>query len=80
MINIDIGDNASWIKQGWGLPFAYGSDEFLEWLGEEGITLGEFKEMPVYRLALASGSIKEGTDKAVIDSLLREIKGLLETM
>lgn len=52
-------DNADWTKQTWDLPFAYGSDEFRDWLKAQGMTLAEFKRLPAYRLALVSGSISE---------------------
>jgi len=50
---------SDWTKQTWDLPFEYGSEEFYEWLEGNGMTLAEFKKLPVYTLALRSGSISE---------------------
>lgn len=47
--------NADWTKQVWDLPFEYGTDEFLEWLKKQGMTLAEFKKLPAYRLGVLGG-------------------------
>lgn len=44
--------NADWTKQAWDLPFEYGSQEFLGWLKQRGMTLAEFKKLPAYKLAI----------------------------
>ena len=50
--------NADWTKQTWDLP-EYGSDEFNEFLVHNGITLEQFKKLPVYLHAVKSGLINE---------------------
>lgn len=44
--------NADWTKQTWDLPFEYGSDEFLEWLKRQDMTLAQFKKLPAYTLGV----------------------------
>jgi len=58
-LNIDrILENADWTKVTWDLP-KYKSKEFMEWLEFSGMTLEQFKELPVYKANLESGTIKE---------------------
>ena len=55
MINIDEQPiNQDWTKQSWDLP-PYGSKEFNELVPD----LEEFKKLPVYKMAVANGLIKE---------------------
>jgi len=59
VLNIDaILENADWTKQSWDLP-KYKSKEFYDWLKFSGMTLIQFKKLPVYKLNLANGTIKE---------------------
>ena len=59
ILNIDaILDNADWTKQSWDLP-EYKSKEFMDWLKFSGMTLAQFKKLPVYKLNIANGNIKE---------------------
>lgn len=59
VLNIDaITENADWTKQKWDLP-KYKSDEFYKWLKFSGMTLTQFKKLPVYKLNLANGTIRE---------------------
>ena len=52
-------NDQDWIKSGhWDLP-EYGSDEFNDLLKFCGITLDEFKNLPVYKFAVKNGIIKE---------------------
>ena len=47
--NIDANsENADWTKMTWDLP-KYKSKEFNEWLSQSGMTLTEFKKLPVYQ-------------------------------
>jgi len=49
VLNIDADlENADWTKQTWDLP-KYKSDEFIEWLTQSGMTLTQFKKLPVYQ-------------------------------
>lgn len=45
-----------WIKSSWDLP-AYKSDLFMEHIAMMGITLEEFRQLPVYKLAVENGLI-----------------------
>lgn len=48
--NIDADlENADWTKQTWDLP-KYKSKEFMDWLRFSGMTLTQFKKLPVYQL------------------------------
>ena len=59
ILNIDADlSNADWTKQSWDLP-KYKSKEFMDWLKFSGMTLAQFKTLPVYKLAVQSGKIKE---------------------
>ena len=59
ILNIDaILDNADWTKQSWDLP-KYKSKEFMDWLKFSGMTLAHFKKLPVYKMNILSGNIKE---------------------
>jgi len=59
VVNIDaITENADWTKQTWDLP-EYKSKEFMDWLKFSGMTLAQFKKLPVYKFNLANGTIKE---------------------
>jgi len=59
ILNIDaILENADWTKQSWDLP-EYKSKEFMDWLKFSGMTLESFKKLPVYKLNILSGNIKE---------------------
>lgn len=59
VLNIDaILENADWTKQSWDLP-KYKSKEFYDWLKFSGMTIEQFKKLPVYKLNLANGTIKE---------------------
>jgi len=52
-INVDEDmTNADWTKQTWDLAFEYGSDEFLEWLKQQNMTLAQFKKLPAYTLGI----------------------------
>ena len=48
--------NADWTKQSWDLP-PYKSPEFLGLLERLGMTLEQFKELPVYHHAVRTGKI-----------------------
>ena len=53
--------NADWIKEArdrWILP-KYKSEEFMKMLEDEGMTLSEFRELPVYKSAIEKGLIEE---------------------
>jgi hypothetical protein len=50
--------SADWTKKSWDLP-PYKSDEFLEVLLSQGITLETFKKLPVYKEAVRAGLIKK---------------------
>jgi len=59
MFNLDsIKNNADWTKMIWDLP-GYKSKRFMDLLKASGITLTEFKKLPVYKWAVKSGKIKE---------------------
>lgn len=51
-------DNADWTKQIWDLP-KYKSKEFMSWLKRSGMTLKQFRRLPVYKFNLANGTIRE---------------------
>jgi len=58
-LNIDANpDNADWTKKSWDLP-KYKSKEFMEWLKFTGMTLEEFRKLPVYKWNLKADNIKE---------------------
>ena len=58
-LNIDANlENADWTKQSWDLP-KYKSKEFMDWLKSSGMTLEQFRKLPVYKINLANGKIKE---------------------
>jgi len=49
MLNIDANlENADWTKQTWDLP-AIDSQEFKDLLKSWGITMEDFKKLPVYK-------------------------------
>lgn len=53
--------NADWIKMErdeWELP-EYKSEEFYDFLERNDMTLEEFKELPVYEVAIEKGIISE---------------------
>ncbi|MGD0397579.1 MAG: hypothetical protein ABSC04_01550 [Syntrophobacteraceae bacterium] len=58
--NIDADpENADWPKAGkWDLP-EWGTPEFDAYLKSTGMTLEEFKSLPVYKHAVRRGEIKE---------------------
>ena len=58
--NIDADlENEDWIKAGrWDLP-PWGSEEFNAYLKSSGMTLEQFKTLPVYKHAVRRGEIKE---------------------
>jgi hypothetical protein len=59
MYNIDSKlDNADWSKESWDLP-EYKSEEFMRWLEAIGMTLDQFKKLPVYKNNIKNGNIKE---------------------
>jgi len=59
ILNIDANiENADWTKQTWDLP-KYKSKEFMDWLKSSGMTLTQFRKLPVYKINLANGKIKE---------------------
>jgi len=59
IINIDaIPENADWTKTVWDLP-KYKSEEFFEVLKEIGMTLSQFKKLPVYKYNIEAGNIQE---------------------
>lgn len=48
-MNIDKDmENADWTKMTWDLP-KYKSKEFYDWLKFSGMTLTQFKKLPVYK-------------------------------
>jgi len=58
-LNIDaILENADWTKRSWDLP-KYKSEEFYSWLKFSGMTLEQFKKLPVYKWNLKTGNIQE---------------------
>jgi len=64
MLNIDaILENTDWTKQTWDLPFEYGSKEFLEWLKRSGMSLGQFKRLPVYKHYIKNKRSKNVTSR-----------------
>lgn len=59
VLNIDaILENADWTKQTWDLP-KYKTKAFYDWLKFFGMTLTQFKKLPVYKFNLKAGKIKE---------------------
>jgi hypothetical protein len=57
--NVDADQrNADWIRFRWPFP-AYKSKAFNRELEAQGITLAQFKRMPVYAEAVARGLIKK---------------------
>jgi hypothetical protein len=48
--------NADWTKQSWNLP-PYKSEEFMKQLKLNGMTLENFKKLPVYKWAVRKGLI-----------------------
>jgi len=59
VLNIDAAlENADWTKTTWDLP-KYKSKKFMDWLKFSGMTLTQFKKLPVYKWAVKSGKIKE---------------------
>lgn len=59
MLNIDADlNNADWTKMSWDLP-KYKSKEFMDFLKSSGITLEQFKKLPVYKYNIKNGNIKE---------------------
>lgn len=59
VLNIDaILENADWSKQTWDLP-KYKTKAFYDWLKFSGMTLTQFKKLPVYKWAVKAGKIKE---------------------
>lgn len=62
-VNIDADPvNADWTKATWDLP-PYGSQEFKDYLKSVGMTLAHFKTLPVFKQAVANGTITlEGQD------------------
>lgn len=49
VLNIDANiENTDWTKMTWDLP-KYKSKEFMEWLKFSGMTLTQFKKLPVYQ-------------------------------
>lgn len=58
--------NAHWISSLWNWP-PYKSDEFREELRFRELTLAEFRELPVYQLAIENGLIVK--DEWVPDAL-----------
>ncbi len=57
MIEADaILDNADWLKQTWLLP-PYKSKEFNQHLASIGMTLAQFKKLPLYASAVGQGII-----------------------
>jgi len=59
VLNIDaILENADWTKMTWDLP-KYKSKKFMDWLKASGMTLTQFKKLPVYKWNLKAGNIKE---------------------
>ena len=50
------GDNADWIKIGWGWPEIGSEDEMRAHLKARGRTVAEFKRTAAYRLPLKHGT------------------------
>lgn len=50
--------NADWTKMNWPLP-RYKSAEFYDWLAANGLTLAQFRVLPVYVFGVARGLIKD---------------------
>lgn len=57
-LTIDGPDTADWTKRTWDLP-PYKSDEFMGLLRGIGMTLEEFRKLPVYKYAVERGLIKD---------------------
>ncbi len=59
-LNLDeVDTNADWTKQGWDLP-PYGTEEFAAWLEQQGLSLATFQRLPIYRIAVKRGIIRDG--------------------
>jgi hypothetical protein len=60
VLNIDADlDNADWTKgEVWDLP-PYKSKEFYDLLKFMGMSLAQFKKLPVYKRNIENGNIKE---------------------
>lgn len=43
--------NADWTKQHWDLP-PYKSEEFMSFFARSGMTLEQFRKLPVYKFAV----------------------------
>ena len=50
--------NKDWTKQSWDLP-KFMSPEFMSWLATTGMSLEDFKKLPVYLNVVKKGLIKE---------------------
>ena len=48
--------NADWTKHNWRLP-PYKSEEFMDYLESTGMTLEEFRQLPIYKFAVEQGKI-----------------------
>lgn len=58
VLNIDEDlTNSDWTKRTWDLP-PYKSNEFMTYLQSVGTSLDQFKELPVYKNAVARGLIR----------------------
>ena len=57
MFNIDAQPhNADWTKHKWSLP-PYNSKEFMDYLKSAGMTIEEFRQLPIYKFAVKNGKI-----------------------
>ena len=48
--------NADWTKHNWRLP-PYKSEKFMDYLERTGMTLEEFRQLPIYKFAVENGKI-----------------------
>jgi len=53
---IDSEKTADWTKRGWDLP-RYRSKRFMGYLQAIGMSLEQFRRLPIYRMAVNSGLI-----------------------
>lgn len=57
VVQLDAGgDNADWIKAGWGWPEIKSADEMRALIKSMGWTISDFKRSPAYRLPIKYGT------------------------
>jgi len=56
VVDIEGPTNSDWTRQTWDLP-PYKSERFMRQLAATGMTLEEFRRLPVYRWAVKRGLI-----------------------